>query len=390
VGVADEWQNYAKFASITKRNPLSDSRTPYATGAAFNLIYATYGEEKKFKNVPGWLREMVRNGTKIGITRESVRGIAAVRLTPISRVPGSEVGLWLDPARGYALLKQVMIVPYDQQRPFFERMEITELAEAAQGIWYPVAAIFEELTGKNHQDRVRFTYRARRVIANDPKFDPAVFTVPIPAGYRVADDTTAEAQIDKAFIYMGGTENAAVCSTGEQGVPILQLLDALLSEDGKDRDKFLLLTRREADGKTETLSVLPIAELLGDRRKRLWLRNNDIAMVCDRPPANLPAKCQITSLPGPSTRPAGGQVFISGKDQSSVTRTLRPDQLLTLKQILVSTRGMTGDGRVTLTRRSGNEETTIELDLRDLLEGRCDDVFIIANDRIAVREKAAP
>ncbi|MGE5610074.1 MAG: hypothetical protein ACM359_12535, partial [Bacillota bacterium] len=107
-------------------------------------------------------------------------------------------------------------------------------------------------------------------------------------------------------------------------------------------------------------------------------------------PADLPAKCQIRSLAGPSTQPAGGQVFISGKGQSSVTRTLRPDQSLTLKQILVSTRGMTGDGLVTLTRRNGNEEKAIELDLRELLEGRCDDVFVVANDRIVVREKAGP
>ncbi|MGE5612409.1 MAG: M56 family metallopeptidase, partial [Bacillota bacterium] len=215
-GVADEFKD-SRRARITKHNPLIDESMPYATGTAFNLLYTDYGEEKKLKYVPGWLRGMVRNGTKMNITRESVRGIAAVKLSLIPPARGGQFGLWLDPARGYALLKQEIVMPLDGQGVLFERKEITELAEAAPGIWYPVAASFEEAKGKNHQDRVRLTYRARKVIVNDPKFDPAVFTVPIPAGYQVADETKAESQIDKAFMYLGGTENASVVSTGEQG-----------------------------------------------------------------------------------------------------------------------------------------------------------------------------
>jgi hypothetical protein len=65
---------------------------------------------------------------------------------------------------------------------------VTEAVQAAPGLWLPVAGFCEDT---DHPDGlVRVEYRAKRVIANDPMFDEAVFRPAIPAGFHVDDTRT--------------------------------------------------------------------------------------------------------------------------------------------------------------------------------------------------------
>jgi hypothetical protein len=61
------------------------------------------------------------------------------------------------------------------------------MVEAAPGVWFPIRATREEAY---HFGYRRFTFQAKRIVANAPGFDEKIFSVPIPPRYLVRDETT--------------------------------------------------------------------------------------------------------------------------------------------------------------------------------------------------------
>lgn len=77
---------------------------------------------------------------------------------------------------------------HDGRRWVSERQVVTELVEAAPGVWYPQRAFQESHSADpNGPCEHRILFHASKVIANDPFFDESVFRAPIPAGYIVTD-----------------------------------------------------------------------------------------------------------------------------------------------------------------------------------------------------------
>jgi hypothetical protein len=74
------------------------------------------------------------------------------------------------------------------KRQIDEESRIIKLAEAAHDVWYPQEAYADFSPPKNEPKR-RYHYLAANITANDPHFDPAVFTLKIPKGFVVEDLT---------------------------------------------------------------------------------------------------------------------------------------------------------------------------------------------------------
>lgn len=93
--------------------------------------------------------------------------------------------IWFDPNHGYAYLGKESVL----RGKMVESERITELAEAAPRVWFPLRAWRETPTQDPSASKGlhRYTYAAKAVVANDPAFDPAIFTIAVPANYEVID-----------------------------------------------------------------------------------------------------------------------------------------------------------------------------------------------------------
>ena len=121
------------------------------------------------------------------ITWETLGGTKCIRIGGGEPEVGHEF-LWLDPARGFALLRyEVVNITRDGRKWIVDSDTVTKLTEAAPGVWYPTEAYHEwSSPGCERTDR-RIRYRASEVVANDPNFDQSIFTVTFPAGCLIKD-----------------------------------------------------------------------------------------------------------------------------------------------------------------------------------------------------------
>jgi hypothetical protein len=123
-------------------------------------------------------------------TWEKLKGVECIKISSreIKNHNWSE-RWWLDPARGFALMRyEYTVVLGDKTEAFRKLIEIQELKEVTEGVWWPIRATCITEPLRAGEDYTRMVYRASEIIANDPNFDNSVFTLNFPKGCHV-DDT---------------------------------------------------------------------------------------------------------------------------------------------------------------------------------------------------------
>jgi beta-lactamase regulating signal transducer with metallopeptidase domain len=166
----------------------------FATGTA----YAPAFHAKRDAGFATSLRNGLDRGIKLNISLDVVNGRPAIKLAPtwVNQKPSSLSITWFDPEHGYAYLGKERAIG----GKIAESERITDFANAAPGVWFPLRAWRETPTEDPAAPKGlhRYTYKAKAVVANDPAFDPAIFTVAIPGNYAVIDmkpPATTEATI---------------------------------------------------------------------------------------------------------------------------------------------------------------------------------------------------
>jgi hypothetical protein len=101
----------------------------------------------------------------------------------------------LDPTRGYALLSMTLERRTDEGQKVLDRIEVLNLQEAAEGVWFPVEAYQEKF---QESPPLRIVFRAGHVQANQPWTDE-IYRITFPPGYHVRDLRTG------LEFQMGGT-----------------------------------------------------------------------------------------------------------------------------------------------------------------------------------------
>jgi hypothetical protein len=100
---------------------------------------------------------------------------------------------WLDPNRGYALLRHVnMGGNRDGSSQVKSSIDVTRLKEVAEGIWWPMEAYFVQCPRETGKPWKRIVYQAENVVANDPDFNKSIFTIHFPKGYTIDDKVTGK------------------------------------------------------------------------------------------------------------------------------------------------------------------------------------------------------
>jgi len=97
--------------------------------------------------------------------------------------------MWIDPNRGFALLK---VAHYRREEPngpkqLVSSINVTELKKVGENIWWPMEADFVKRSHTDPESWQRTVYRASNVVVNDADFDESVFNVEFPKGYRIQD-----------------------------------------------------------------------------------------------------------------------------------------------------------------------------------------------------------
>jgi hypothetical protein len=99
---------------------------------------------------------------------------------------------WLDPARGFALLRYEHIhINEDKTETFRKLIKVQELREVSEGVWWPINATCITEPLRSGEDYIRMKYHASCVVANNPNFDNNIFTIRFPKGCKV-DDTVSQ------------------------------------------------------------------------------------------------------------------------------------------------------------------------------------------------------
>jgi len=184
--------NYPPGNPPEELKPFAFSR--YATGIAYTPEF----HAKSDANFATSFQRGLDRGIKLNISSDVVEGKPGIKLAPTwaKQTPDSLSSTWFDPNHGYAYLGKERAIG----GKVAESERITEFTEAAPGIWFPLQAWRETPTQDPAapKGQHRYTYNAKVVVANDPAFDPAIFTVAIPANYSVIDmkpPATTEATI---------------------------------------------------------------------------------------------------------------------------------------------------------------------------------------------------
>ncbi len=103
---------------------------------------------------------------------------------------------WLDSARGFALMRyEHTVVLGDKTEAFKKLIEIQELREINEGVWWPIRATCITEPPHSGGDYMRMVYHASEVVANDPNFDNSIFTFDFPKGYEVDDKVTGKTYV---------------------------------------------------------------------------------------------------------------------------------------------------------------------------------------------------
>lgn len=103
----------------------------------------------------------------------------------------------------------------------------------------------------------------------------------------------AYAQQD-ATCYISGVPSPGAYKFGNQPVTLLQALIAARLDPNAEKDKYILIIRRNIDGKTEATDSFRVSELLSNRSKDIDLHAGDTIIISTDPPAH----------PAAVTRPA--------------------------------------------------------------------------------------
>ncbi len=134
-----------------------------------------------------WLKSVkAAGGLKLSVVREQYQGADCVRIS--IGEPNSGEAYWLDAEHGLVLRGYESAAERNGHRWVYKRKVVTEIVEAAPGVWYPQRAFLEyHVVDPNRPREKRLLFHASKVIANDPFFDEGVFRAPIPSGYIVTD-----------------------------------------------------------------------------------------------------------------------------------------------------------------------------------------------------------
>ena len=177
-------------AMITAAAPvlLASRYSRYETGAAYTLQYKVNDADRVTPpgvtpprprhSLSGQIIESTKVGDPPEISHETVNGFQCIRLRwmNVPQETGSDT-YWLDPSRGYALIKQETILNVRNTNRT-ETLEVTKLKSISPGIWFPLAAtaVIENVGSPGSYSR--YTYQAADAVANDPQWNPAIFSGP--------------------------------------------------------------------------------------------------------------------------------------------------------------------------------------------------------------------
>jgi hypothetical protein len=192
------------------------------TGTAFCLSFWATDQKATFS---AWLKSVKAAGrAKLSVVREQYQGADCVRISVGE--PNSGGTYWLDAEHGLAFRGYESATERKGHRWVSKRKVVTEIVEAAPGVWCPQRAFQEYYSPDTNRPREnRLLFHASKVIANDPFFDEGVFRAPIPSGYIVTDkilgtryrmgldDRALERQLDQLA---ESVRNPSSISTGAQ------------------------------------------------------------------------------------------------------------------------------------------------------------------------------
>ncbi|HEX4052633.1 MAG TPA: hypothetical protein VHX86_00065 [Tepidisphaeraceae bacterium] len=183
---------------------IHDAIQPYADGTAFCLNYFSIPDTKN-RSLAKIFSDAARLGAKWPIQWETIYGVKTIKVTDGTPAYGGFL-FWFDPNAGYALRKFQSEYRLPGKDWVLQReMEIPDLIEAGKGFWFPSRAICIQPYYGKFGWQIRLSYHVEKVIANNPSFDPHVFTVPFPPNYFVSDEVNGGSFYTKSA---KATENA--------------------------------------------------------------------------------------------------------------------------------------------------------------------------------------
>jgi RNA polymerase sigma factor (sigma-70 family) len=171
---------------------LSERFARLESGPAYALQYKVNETDDATPPQPrrslSWeISQSIKAGLPPQVERETVNGASCVRIRffnmPAST--GSET-YWLDPDRGWAMIRHEKSLHLGKTNRD-ETLNVMQLKSIAPGVWFPLSATAVVADNASPGTYMRYTYTAADAVANDPKWDPSIFSAPIPNGYFVSD-----------------------------------------------------------------------------------------------------------------------------------------------------------------------------------------------------------
>jgi RNA polymerase sigma factor (sigma-70 family) len=181
-----------RSARVTPDRPmLLGGYSRYDAGAGFTWQYRVTPEElsippRAIRPFSDFIVRLVKGGEPPEVSQQTVNDFNTVRLRWVGFRHWTSETYWLAPDCGFALVKHERVDSFPNYSST-TGLEVKQLKEIAKGIWFPMRASMVMHYGAGKDAYCRFNYTAASAVANDPKFDPAIFTPKIPAGYVVAD-----------------------------------------------------------------------------------------------------------------------------------------------------------------------------------------------------------
>ena len=181
-----------KKGKLTKsQKDLGWSWSDQYTGIQFTLNYHFSGRQHTFYDI-------FKHGSEANyidkfpfkFSHEKFEGIKCIKVsTKNPKSKTKQESWWLDPSRGFALLGYKWTgIDKDGNEQLVRSINVTKLKKVARGIWWPMeVSMISSSQGWSDKPWERFIWRASNVVANDPKFNETVFTVPFPEGYLIDD-----------------------------------------------------------------------------------------------------------------------------------------------------------------------------------------------------------
>jgi len=192
-----KYGNVGKPLYIKRGEVLSDAprifngrRTGAVTGLRFttNYFFADRPDRESFSQYfKIAISPEALEADAFEIVREEYNDIQCIKFS-LKKSKSFRMTWWFDPSRGFALLKYENIRILENRSEMLDsRITIGKLKKIGDNIWWPVEGTIESDRRKSGEPYQRTVYRASKVVANDPNFDEAVFTVPFPDGYLIDD-----------------------------------------------------------------------------------------------------------------------------------------------------------------------------------------------------------